>query len=223
MRTGRCLFFLSMFFSLFYTNNFKNFGFDCLHLLITQLFALTDICRFCEWQLVETVATCLIRIADSFSHSPELLDELCKHGVIHKSLHLIAIDGRMSLSQTTYTVCYEQNSYAAITCYSCDCFVVFVLSSEEVSIYLLCLQGLIGLLTKLASSSLVAVRTLFELNISSTLRSILMASDLSHGTPYSPFEDVQSNQVFMLHHFPQNLNLLINKNAQHCFMEMPVT
>lgn len=40
-----------------------------------------------------------------------------------------------------------------------------------------------------------AVKTLFELNIGSILKGILMASDLSHGGPYPILEDVQSNQV----------------------------
>ncbi|XP_008783678.1 E3 ubiquitin-protein ligase UPL4-like [Phoenix dactylifera] len=147
----------------------KKLPLDCSSLVMESVPTLCNLLQYEDRKLVETVATCLIRIADSFSHSPGLLDELCKHGVIHKSVRLIAIDGRMSLSQSTYT-------------------------------------GLISLLTKLASSSLVAVRTLFELNISSTLRSILMASDLSHGTPYSPFEDVQSNQV---HEVLKLLNQLI--------------
>ncbi|KAG1337984.1 E3 ubiquitin-protein ligase UPL4 [Cocos nucifera] len=147
---------------------------DCSSLVMESVPTLCNLLQYEDRKLVETVATCLIRIAESFSHSPELLDELCKHGVIHKSLHLIAVDGRMSPSQSTYT-------------------------------------GLISLLTKLASSSLVAVRTLFELNISSTLRSILMASDLSHGTPYSPFEDVQSNQV---HEVLKLLNQLIPPMAR---------
>lgn len=147
----------------------KKLPLDCSSLVMESVPALCNLLQYEDRKLVETVATCLIRIADCFSHSPELLDELCKHGVIDKSLHLIAIDGRMSLSQSTYT-------------------------------------GLIGLLTKLAARSLVAVRILFELNISSTLKSILMVSDLSHGTSYSQFEDVQSNQV---HEVLKLLNQLI--------------
>ncbi|KQK05853.1 E3 ubiquitin-protein ligase UPL4 [Brachypodium distachyon] len=55
-------------------------------------------------------------------------------------------------------------------------------------------SNLIGLLAKLACSSLVAVKSLFELNIGSTIRGILVTSDLSHGMPYLPSEN-QNNQV----------------------------
>jgi hypothetical protein len=53
---------------------------------------------------------------------------------------------------------------------------------------------LIGLLAKLACTSLVAVKSLFELNAGSTIRGILVSSDLSHGMPYLPSEN-QNNQV----------------------------
>lgn len=57
-----------------------------------------------ELQLVETVALILKRIAACSSCSSEMLDELCKHGVIHQSAHLLASHSRMTLSQPTYTV-----------------------------------------------------------------------------------------------------------------------
>lgn len=44
-------------------------------------------------------------------------------------------------------------------------------------------SGLIGILVKLASGSIVAFRTLFELNISNILKDILSAYSRSHGTP----------------------------------------
>ncbi|XP_047095257.1 E3 ubiquitin-protein ligase UPL4-like [Lolium rigidum] len=55
-------------------------------------------------------------------------------------------------------------------------------------------SNLIGLLAKLACTSLVAVKSLFELNVGSTIRGILVSSDLSHGMPYLPSEN-QNNQV----------------------------
>ncbi|KAJ1263270.1 hypothetical protein BS78_09G170700 [Paspalum vaginatum] len=55
-------------------------------------------------------------------------------------------------------------------------------------------SNLIGLLAKLACTSLVAVKSLFELNVSSTIKGILATSDLSHGMPYLPLEK-QNNQV----------------------------
>lgn len=58
------------------------------------------------------------------------------------------------------------------------------------------LQDLIGMLARLASGSLAAVRTLFELNMSSTLKDILASTDLSHGTPHSHVGNIDPNQVF---------------------------
>uniref|UniRef100_A0A0E0DSM5 HECT-type E3 ubiquitin transferase n=1 Tax=Oryza meridionalis TaxID=40149 RepID=A0A0E0DSM5_9ORYZ len=55
-------------------------------------------------------------------------------------------------------------------------------------------SNLIGLLAKLACNSLVAVKSLFELNVGNTISRILVTSDLSHGMPYLPLEN-QSNQV----------------------------
>ncbi|AQK94368.1 E3 ubiquitin-protein ligase UPL4 [Zea mays] len=55
-------------------------------------------------------------------------------------------------------------------------------------------SNLIGLLAKLACTSLVAVKSLFELGVSSTIKGILITSDISHGMPYLPLEK-QNNQV----------------------------
>ncbi|CAI8602656.1 unnamed protein product [Vicia faba] len=110
-------------------------------------------------QLVENVATCLIKIVDRVSPSSEMLDELCKHGVIQQVTHLLSINGRASLSQLIY-------------------------------------NGLIGMLVKLSSGSVVAFRTLYELNISSILREILSAFDLSHGVSTSQLVGGHCNRVY---------------------------
>ncbi|CAL5207195.1 unnamed protein product [Lathyrus oleraceus] len=110
-------------------------------------------------QLVENVATCLIKIVDRVSPSSEMLDELCKHGLIQQVTHLLSINGRASLSQLIY-------------------------------------NGLIGLLVKLSSGSVVAFRTLYELNISSILREILSAFDLSHGVSTSQLVGGHCNRVY---------------------------
>uniref|UniRef100_A0A0D9WHF8 HECT-type E3 ubiquitin transferase n=1 Tax=Leersia perrieri TaxID=77586 RepID=A0A0D9WHF8_9ORYZ len=55
-------------------------------------------------------------------------------------------------------------------------------------------SNLIGLLAKLACNSLVAVKSLFELNVGNTISRILVTIDLSHGMPYLPLEN-QNNQV----------------------------
>ncbi|EEF37151.1 ubiquitin protein ligase E3a, putative [Ricinus communis] len=56
-------------------------------------------------------------------------------------------------------------------------------------------NGLIGLLVKLSSGSIVAFRSLHELNISSTLKDILATYDVSHGMSSLHTVDGQSNQV----------------------------
>ncbi|KAL0347225.1 UNVERIFIED_CONTAM: E3 ubiquitin-protein ligase UPL4 [Sesamum calycinum] len=55
-------------------------------------------------------------------------------------------------------------------------------------------QGLIGLLVKLAAGSIVAFRTLFELNISNTVKDMLSTYDLSHGTLYVSMVDGHHSQ-----------------------------
>ncbi|XXG51872.1 hypothetical protein AAC387_Pa03g0340 [Persea americana] len=96
-----------------------------------------------ELQLVETVALTLKRIVASSSCSSEMLDELCKHGVIHHSNHLLALHSLMTVWQPTYMELFQ-------------------------------------MLARLASVSLVAIRTLFEQNMSSTLKDILTSADLLH-------------------------------------------
>ncbi|CAN4116979.1 unnamed protein product [Withania somnifera] len=109
-------------------------------------------------QLVESVATCLIRIAEQAFHSSDMLDQLCKHRLVQQVTHLIALNGRTTVSQSVYV-------------------------------------GLIGLLVKLASGSIVAVKTLFELNISNILKDILSIHDFSHGVPSTVTVDGHYNQV----------------------------
>lgn len=56
-------------------------------------------------------------------------------------------------------------------------------------------QGLIGILVKLSSGSIVAVRTLYELNVSSILKEILSTYDLSYGMSSPHTVDGHCNQV----------------------------
>jgi E3 ubiquitin-protein ligase TRIP12 len=57
-------------------------------------------------------------------------------------------------------------------------------------------NGLIGILVKLSSGSIVAFKTLYELNISSILKDILSTYDLSHGMSSPHTVDGQCNQVY---------------------------
>ncbi|KAL6521022.1 E3 ubiquitin-protein ligase upl4 [Orobanche gracilis] len=53
-------------------------------------------------QLVESAATCLIRIGEQLYDSPNMLEEICNHGLVHQTLHLIGLNGRTTLFQPTY-------------------------------------------------------------------------------------------------------------------------
>ncbi|XP_012082279.1 E3 ubiquitin-protein ligase UPL4 isoform X2 [Jatropha curcas] len=119
---------------------------------------LCNLLQYEDRQLVENVVICLMKIAERVSQSSEMLDDLCKHGLINEATHLIHLNSRTTLSQPIY-------------------------------------NGLIGLLVKLASGSMVAFRTLYELNISSTLKDMLATYDASHGMSSLYAVDGQSNQV----------------------------
>ncbi|KAI9086360.1 hypothetical protein K1719_031814 [Acacia pycnantha] len=113
--------------------------------------ALPTLCNLLHYedrQLVENVATCLIKIVERAGHSSKLLDELCEHGLIQQVSDILSSNGRTTLSQPIY-------------------------------------NGLIGLLVKISSGSVVAFRTLYELNISNVLKDILATSDLPHGVSSS--------------------------------------
>ncbi|KAJ7977013.1 E3 ubiquitin-protein ligase UPL4 [Quillaja saponaria] len=63
---------------------------------------LCNLLQYEDRQLVESVATCLIKIVERVSKSVEMLDELCQHGLIHQATHLISLIGRTTLSQPIY-------------------------------------------------------------------------------------------------------------------------
>lgn len=61
----------------------------------------------------------------------------------------------------------------------------------------LSLQDLLGILVKLSSGSIVAFKTLYELDISNTLKDILSVYNLSHGMSSCAVVDGQRNQVLV--------------------------
>ncbi|KAG2334690.1 hypothetical protein Bca52824_005870 [Brassica carinata] len=63
---------------------------------------LCNLLQYEDRQLVESVAICLTKITDQVSESPEMLDQLCSHGLIHQSIHLLNLNGRTTLSQPVY-------------------------------------------------------------------------------------------------------------------------
>ncbi|KAK4481047.1 hypothetical protein RD792_011916 [Penstemon davidsonii] len=130
---------------------------------------LCNLLQYEDKQLVESVATCLIKIGEQVHHSSDLLDEICNHGLVEHAVHLISLNGQTTLCQPTYI-------------------------------------GLIGLLVKLVSGSTVAFKTLFELNISNTIKEMLSTYDLSHGAQSSPMVDGHQNK---LHEVLKLLNELL--------------
>ncbi|CAI9098083.1 OLC1v1034662C1 [Oldenlandia corymbosa var. corymbosa] len=119
---------------------------------------LCNLLQYEDRQLVESVATCLIKITEQVGNRSDMLDALCKHGLVQQAVDLINLNSRTSLCQQIYL-------------------------------------GLIQVLVKLASGSVLAVRTLFEINISRILKDILSSFDISHGITSSTTVDGQCNQV----------------------------
>ncbi|KAK4749343.1 hypothetical protein SAY87_026792 [Trapa incisa] len=63
---------------------------------------LCNLLQYEDRQLVENVVTCLVKIVDRVSFSQEILDEICKHGLINQAVHIISLHGRTTMSQATY-------------------------------------------------------------------------------------------------------------------------
>ncbi|ANM70342.1 ubiquitin-protein ligase 4 [Arabidopsis thaliana] len=63
---------------------------------------LCTLLQYEDRQLVENVAICLTKIADQASESPAMLDQLCRHGLINESTHLLNLNSRTTLSQPVY-------------------------------------------------------------------------------------------------------------------------
>ncbi|KAL5742867.1 hypothetical protein ACOSP7_029599 [Xanthoceras sorbifolium] len=131
---------------------------ECPSAFMEAVPLLCNLLQYEDQQLVESVATCLIKIVERVSQSSEMLDELCRHGLIHQATHLVNLNSRTSLSQPVY-------------------------------------NGLIGLLGKISSGSIVAFKTLYELNISSIIKDILSTYDLSHGMSSPLNVDGHCNQI----------------------------
>lgn len=63
---------------------------------------LCNLLQYEDRQLVESVATCLIKIGQQVCSSTDMLDEICKHGLVQQTLHLIGLNSRTTLCQPTY-------------------------------------------------------------------------------------------------------------------------
>lgn len=138
--------------------------------LMEALPVLCNLLQYEDHKIVESVATCFINIVKKSSHSLEMLDQLCKHGLVGQVAHLIAFNSGNNLSHSVY-------------------------------------NGLIGLLSQLASASPTASNTLFELDIISTLKNIICGYDISHSKTYSTVDtDAHHDQI---HEVAKLLNALL--------------
>ncbi|XP_057778989.1 E3 ubiquitin-protein ligase UPL4 [Salvia miltiorrhiza] len=63
---------------------------------------LCNLLQYEDRQLVESVSTCLIKIGEQVSRSTDMLDDICKHGLVEHTLHLIGLNSRTTLSRPTY-------------------------------------------------------------------------------------------------------------------------
>ncbi|XWS59721.1 hypothetical protein CRYUN_Cryun08bG0146300 [Craigia yunnanensis] len=63
---------------------------------------LCDLLQREDQQLVESVATCLIKIYERMCESSEMLEELCKHELINQVTHLMNLNSRNTISQPIY-------------------------------------------------------------------------------------------------------------------------
>ncbi|KAI4369179.1 hypothetical protein MLD38_017656 [Melastoma candidum] len=63
---------------------------------------LCNLLQYEDRQLVESVALCLIKITERVSQTPENLEDLCKHGMIHQATQLIQLCGKSTLSVPVY-------------------------------------------------------------------------------------------------------------------------
>lgn len=84
------------------TNACENVPEDCFSIVMDAVPTLCNLLDYQDRKLVESTAMCLMRIVENFGHSSELLDELCKHGVVKQSVKLISAHSPMALSETTY-------------------------------------------------------------------------------------------------------------------------
>ncbi|CAN0926806.1 E3 ubiquitin-protein ligase UPL4 [Linum grandiflorum] len=75
---------------------------ECPAPLMEAVPILCNLLQYEDRQLVENAASCLIKIVERVSHSSEMLDDLCKHGLINQATHLVQVNSRTTLSQPIY-------------------------------------------------------------------------------------------------------------------------
>ncbi|MQM13235.1 hypothetical protein Taro_046161 [Colocasia esculenta] len=82
----------------------KKFPSDCSSLVLEAIPTLCNLLHYDDGKIVETAAICLKRISENLGSSSDLLDDMCKHGLVKECASLIASasHGRSSLGQETY-------------------------------------------------------------------------------------------------------------------------
>ncbi|XP_051130279.1 E3 ubiquitin-protein ligase UPL4 isoform X2 [Andrographis paniculata] len=136
----------------------KKLSSDSPALFMEAVPTLCNLLQYEDKQVVESAATSLIRIGEQAYGSSNMLDEICKHGIVQHTIHLIGLNSRTTLCEPTYI-------------------------------------GLIGLLAKSAHGSTVAFRSLFELDISSTVKDLLSTYTLTEGAQSTQVVEWQHSQI----------------------------
>ncbi|KAF5202161.1 E3 ubiquitin-protein ligase upl4 [Thalictrum thalictroides] len=86
---------------------------ECSPQVVEAVPLLCNLLYYEDQKLVQNVATCLIWIVKKVSHSPEMLDEVCKQGLTQQVAHLIASNVGNILNQQIYTGLIELLSQLA--------------------------------------------------------------------------------------------------------------
>ncbi|KAL3642546.1 E3 ubiquitin-protein ligase upl4 [Castilleja foliolosa] len=83
-------------------NTCKKLSSESSPLLMETIPILCNLLQYEDRQLVESVANCLITIGEQVCNSPNVLDEICKHGLVQQTIHLIGVNSQTTLCQPTY-------------------------------------------------------------------------------------------------------------------------
>ncbi|KAI3951878.1 hypothetical protein MKW92_021484 [Papaver armeniacum] len=75
---------------------------DTWPLFMDAVPVLCNLLQYEDQKLVANVVACLLRITETVSNSPKMVDKLCEHGLIQKAMPLLALGNESSLNQSIY-------------------------------------------------------------------------------------------------------------------------
>ncbi|KAI3949984.1 hypothetical protein MKW92_017096 [Papaver armeniacum] len=75
---------------------------DTWPLFMDAVPVLCNLLQYEDQKLVANVVACLLRITETVSNSPKMVDKLCEHGLIQKVIPLLALGNESSLNQSIY-------------------------------------------------------------------------------------------------------------------------